>query len=107
VLAQSYFTNGFEVKYKAGEKEFKMILVGMEALADTQGAFTRYRQFVATSGKEVGDIKAPGEGGFAGKDSFYGEMAAVRSGSRIVIVLGVPSREAGTKAISELLLNIK
>jgi hypothetical protein len=107
VLAQSYLANAFEAKYKAGGKECKMILVTLENAAAAQDALAKYRQFVTTAGKDVKDAKAPGDGGFAGLDSFYGNMAAIRSGKRIVVALGFSSQEAGTKAIAELLGNIK
>jgi hypothetical protein len=107
VLAQSYLANGYEVKYQAGGKEYKMTLINLDTPAAAQAALARYRQFVATAGKDVKDIKAPGEGGFAGKDSFYGDMAAVRSGSRIAVALGAPSQEAATKAAAELLAKVR
>ena len=107
VLAQSYLTNGFEAKYKAGDQEYKMILVALESATAAQDAMARYRQFLTKGGKEVKELKAPGEGGFSGKDSFYGNMAAVRAGKNLVVVLGVASEEAGKKAIAELISNIK
>jgi hypothetical protein len=107
VLAQSYLENGFEAKYKAAGKDYKLILIVAENEPAAAEALARYRQFVSTAGKDVKDIKAPGEGGFSGKDSFYGNMAAVRSGNRVAIALGAPTPEAGTKALAELLGNIK
>ncbi len=107
VLGQSYFTNGFEAKYKTGGREYKMILVSMESSAAAQDALEHYHQFLAKGGKDVKDLKAPGEGGFSGKDSFYGSMAAIRAGKNIVVALGVPSEDAGVKTISEMLRNIK
>ena len=107
VLAQSYFTNGFEAKYKSGGKEYKMILVSMENPAAAQDALERYHQFLAKGGKDVKNLKAPGDGGFSGKDSFYGSMAAVRAGKNIVVALGVSSEDAGIKTISEMIRNIK
>jgi hypothetical protein len=107
VLAQGYLTNGFEAKYKAGDKEYKMVLVALESPAVAQDALAHYRQFLSTGGKDVKDLKAPGEGGFSGKDSFYGNMGAIRAGKNIVVALGVPSEDAGKKAIAELLSNIK
>jgi hypothetical protein len=107
VLAQSYLANGFEAKYKAGDKEYKMILVALESATAAQDAMARYRQFLTKGGKEVKDLKSPGEGGFAGKDNFYGNMAAVRAGKNLVVALGVASEEAGKKAIAELIGNIK
>jgi hypothetical protein len=107
VLAQSYLTNGFEAKYKAGDKEYKMILVALESATAAQDAMARYRQFLTKGGKEIKELKAPGEGGFSGQDSFYGNMAAVRAGKNLVVALGVASEEAGKKAIAELVGNIK
>jgi hypothetical protein len=107
VLAQSYFTNGFEARYKAGGKDCKMILVAMEGPAAAQTALARYQQFIAKNGKDVKELKAPGEGGFSGKGSFYGNMAAVRAGKNIVVALGVASEDAGKKMVAETVRNIK
>ncbi len=107
VLAQSYFTNGFEAKYSAAGKEYKLVLLTMESPSNAQDALRRYRQYVSTTGKEVKDLKAPGEGGFSGKDSFYGNMAAVRSGRNIAVALGVASEDAGRKLLAELIANIR
>jgi hypothetical protein len=107
VLAQSYLTNGFEAKYKAGDQESKMVLLALESATAAQDAMARYRQFLTKGGKEVKELKAPGEGGFSGKDSFYGNMAAVRAGKNLVVALGVASEEAGKKAIAELINNIR
>ncbi len=107
VLAQSYLANGFESKYRFGDKEGKLVLIEMESPASAQVALARYRQFESVDGRATKDIKTPGEGGFSGKDSFYGSMTAVRSGKNLVIALGMPSEETGKKMIGELLANIK
>lgn len=107
VLAQSYFTNGFESRYKAGEKEAKLILILMDSAAAAQDALTRYRQYVAKSGKDVLAITAPGDGGFAGKESFYGSIAAARAGKHVVVALGFPSEDACKKRLAEVVRNIK
>jgi hypothetical protein len=107
VLAQSYFTNGFQAMYKAGDKEYKMILVSLDDPAGARNALGLYRQFLSKGGKDVKDLKAPGDGGFSGQDSFYGNMAAIRAGKNIIVALGVPSEDAGIKAIKEMLGNIK
>jgi hypothetical protein len=108
VLAQSYLTNGFEARYKTGEKkDSKLILIAMESPAAAQDALTRYRQAVTKGGKDVRALKAPGDGGFAGKDGYYGTMAAVRAGKHIVVALGVVSEDVGKKQIAELVRNIK
>ncbi len=107
VLAQSYFANGFEAKYKAGGKEYKMILVSLDSSTAAQDALELYHQFLAKTGKDIKALKAPGEGGFSGKDSFYGSMAAIRAGKNIVVALGVASEDAAVKKISEMLRNVK
>jgi hypothetical protein len=108
VLAQSYLANGFETRYKTGEKkESKLILVTLDNDATAQDALGRYRQFVAKNGKDVKDLKAPGDGGFTGKDSFYGNLAAVRSGRHIVVALGTPSEQLGARQIAEVIANVK
>jgi hypothetical protein len=108
VLAQSYLTNGFESRYKGAEKkESKLVFMALESDAAAQDALTRYRQFVAKSGKDVRDIKAPGEGGFIGKDSFYGNVAAVRAGKNLVVALGAVTEEAGRKQLAEIVGNVK
>ena len=107
VLAQSYFTNGFEAKYKEGDKEYKMILISLESPNAAKEALARYRQFLSAGGKTVKDLAAPGEGGFTGTDSFYGNVATARSGKNIAVSLGTPSEEAGRKLVGDLLGNIK
>jgi hypothetical protein len=107
VLAQSYFTNGFVAKYKAGDKEPKMVFITLDNASAAQDALALYRQYLSKAGKNVKDLKAPGEGGFSGQDSFYGNMAAIRAGKNIVVALGVASEDAGKKLIAELLSNVK
>ena len=82
VLAQSYLANGFEAKYRVGDKEYKMVLVVLESATAAQDAMARYRQFLTKGAKEIMELKAPGEGGFSGRDSFYGNMAVVRAGEK-------------------------
>ena len=102
VLAQSYFANGFEARYKTGEKEHKLILVDLENEAAARDALTRYRQAVTKGGKDVRTLTAPGEGGFTGKDSFYGNLAAVRTGKYIAVALGAASEDAGRTQLGEI-----
>jgi hypothetical protein len=104
VLAQSYFSHGFQAKYKAAGKEYKMVLVTLESSAAAQEGMERYRLYVSAGGGKVAkELKAPGDGGFSGVDGFYGNMAAIRAGNNIVVVLGVPSEDSGIKMIAELL----
>ncbi len=102
VLGQSYFTRGFEARYKAGDREYRMILVILESPEAAQGAMARYRQFLSGGGKPVNDLAAPGQGGFAGRESFYGNIVAVRSGRHIAMVLGVDSEDEGKRLVAGL-----
>lgn len=107
VLAQSYLTNGFEAKYKSGDKESKLVLISLDSPSAAQDALARYRQFESTNGSAANDLKTPGDGGFSGKDSFYGNMLAVRAGKNLVVALGMASEDAGKTMAAELLGNIK
>jgi hypothetical protein len=107
VLAQSFLTNGFEVQYGPGPKPSRLTLVGLESAAAATDALARYRQAVAKGASDVRDLTAPGDGGFFAKDGFYGQLVAVRAGSRLAVALGVASEAAGTKQVAELLGNIE
>jgi hypothetical protein len=94
VLGQIYLKEGFEAKYKKGANESKLVIAlpGDEAVA--KEALVKYKQYTATSGKVAREITTPGDGGFVGKDSYYGNMAALRSGNWIVIALGGASTDS-------------
>ena len=96
VLGQRYFTSGFEATYRTGNSESKLVIAlpGDEAAA--REALDRFREYTASSGKVERSMTTPDGGeivGFAGTDSYYGNMAAVRSGNRIFISLGEASTE--------------
>jgi len=111
VLAQSYFTNGFEARYKAatppGAKESKLVIVALESPAAARDGLARYREAVSKGGKDIHGLQAPGEGGFAGKDGFYGNLVAVRSGRHVAVALGVSSEDAGRKQLAGLIGRMK
>ena len=91
VLGQRYFKDGFESVYKTGDRESKLVIAlpGDEDAA--KEAIVKYKEFTASSGKVAREVTTPGDGGFVGTDGYYGNMAAVRSGSRIFISLGESS----------------
>jgi hypothetical protein len=93
VLGQIYFKEGFEAKYKRGGVESKIVIAlpGDEAAA--KEALDKYKKYTATGGKVAREFATPGNGGFVGKDNYYGNMAAVRSGNRIIIALGGSSTD--------------
>ena len=107
VLAQSYLTNGYEAKYKAGAKEHKLVLVAMDSEAAARDGVARYREAIGKGGKGVKKLAGPGEDGFAAKDDFYGNIAAVRSGTHIIVALGHPSEEMGKKQLAEVVGKLK
>lgn len=107
VLGQSYLTEGFEARYRRGTAESKLVIVSAPDEERAKDALARYRQFIAAGGGVQRELSAPGDGGFAGKDSYYGPMAAVRSGTRIVIALGGPSIDAALGQIKETIARMR
>jgi hypothetical protein len=107
VLAQSYLTNGYEAKYKSGAKEAKLVLVALDSPEAAKDGLARYREAVAKGGKDIKAVAAPGDGGFAGKDSFYGSIAALRAGRHIVVALGFATEEACRKQAGEVVARVK
>ena len=106
VLGQSYFVNGFEAKYRVRGTDYRMILLVLESPAAAERALARYREFLTGGGKAVTDLAAPGQGGVAGTEDFYGSVTAVRSGRYAAMILGnLPENEA-KRLVEELLRNI-
>ena len=106
VLAQSYLSNGFEVRYKAGAKESRLVLVAADSPAAATEALGRYRQAFEKSAKAVKDVPAPGEGGFTGADTLYGNVTAVRSGKYLAVSLGAPSDAVARAQLAALVKNV-
>ena len=104
VLGQRYFGSGLEAVYKTHDRESKIVIAlpGDEEAA--KEAMDRYKEFTASSGKVSREVTEPGDGGFVGTDSYYGNMAAIRSGSRIFISLGEDSAD---KALAQAAAGIK
>ena len=96
-----------EARYKAGTKQSRLVLIVLDTPAQAQDAIARYRQSVSKDGKNTKGLPAPGEGGFAGKDRFYGNLAAVRQGKHVVIALGTVDEETARKQLAQLSGNIK
>jgi hypothetical protein len=107
VLAQSYFTNGFEAQYKAGAKESKLVLVPMASPAAAREALGRYRDAVSQGKGAARALRAPGDEGFAGEDSFYGAIVAARRDRFIAVALGAVSEDAGRRQVADILREIK
>ncbi len=106
VLGQSYLVNAFEARYQAGGEEYKIILASLEDSDTATESLARYRQFISQNQTETRDLEGPGDGGFTGQDSFYGNVLAIRSGNRILVVLGAPSESSGKNLLSQTLGNI-
>ena len=103
VLGQNYLTGAFEAQYGSGDAAWKLTLIPFEGTAQATSAFARYREFVTSNGEIVRGLKAPGDGGFVGKDGFYGLIVAVRAGSSIAVALGPPSEQVGGDMVTRLL----
>ncbi|NLT66675.1 MAG: hypothetical protein GXX84_08740 [Acidobacteria bacterium] len=93
VLGQAYLKEGFEAKYRRGGSETKLVVTTPGDTESAKEALARYRQFTAGSGEVTRDLTSPADGGFVGKDSYYGHMAAIRSGNRIIVALGGSSQD--------------
>jgi hypothetical protein len=107
VLGQSYLEEAFEARYRQGNTESKVVVASFRDSEQARAALAKYRQFIASSGEVQQDLNSPADGGFAGKDSFYGHMAAVRSGSRIVIALGGPSADFALSRVKAAVPNVR
>jgi hypothetical protein len=107
VLGQSYLSDAFEARYRQGSGEYKIVVISLPDSDQAREALAKYREFIASGGQVQQDLTAPADGGFAGKDSFYGSMAAVRQGNRIAVLLGGPSVEFDLSRIKATLSNIK
>jgi len=103
VLAQSYLSNGFEAEYRDGAKPWKLLLVALDADEDAAAALDRYRAFLASSGPAPQRITAPGQGGFVGKDGYYGLVVAARAGRHIGVAVGAPTERQAIAQLSALL----
>jgi len=103
VLAQGYLSNGFEAEYGDGKASWKLVLVALEDEAAASSALDRYRTFLGSSGPAPRALTAPGRGGFAGKDSYYGLVVAARSGRELGIAVGAPSERQAQSHLSALL----
>jgi hypothetical protein len=107
VLGQTYLTNGFEARYKAGTTESRLVLIVLGSPSAARDAMTRYRQSVSKDEKNTRALTAPGEGGFAAQDRFYGHLAAVRQGKHIVVALGTADEAQARKQLAEVVARIK
>ena len=107
VLGQSYLTNGFEARYKAGTSEWRLVLVALDDAATAQDAMARYRRSVSKDEKNARQLTAPGDGGFAAKDRFYGNIGAVRKGRYLVVSLGAADEVLAGKQLAEVVASIE
>jgi len=103
VLAQSYLSNGFEAEYRDGAKPWKLVLVVFDADDAAAAALDRYSAFLASSGPAPRRITAPGQGGFVGKDGYYGLVVAARAGRHMGVAVGAPSERQAMTQLSALL----
>ncbi len=107
VLGQTCFSTGFEARYKAGAKESRLVLIVLDTPAQARDAMARYRQSLSKDGNDTRDLVTPGEGGFAGKDRFYGNLAAVRQGRRVVVALGTVDEATARRQLAQMVGNIR
>jgi hypothetical protein len=105
-IGQSYLERVFEAEYRDGQATVKLATAGFDTPEAAGNALARYKAFIASSGKVRSDIGKPGDGGFVGDENYYGRVAAVRTGSRLVFVLGASSDAAGIRLVDEFLSRV-
>ncbi|RPJ83003.1 MAG: hypothetical protein EHM13_08200 [Acidobacteria bacterium] len=105
-VGQSYLERVFEAEYRGGQATLKLATADFDTPEAASDFLARYKAFIATSGKVRSDIGKPGDGGFVGDEDFYGRVAAVRTGKRLVFVLGASSDAAGIALMDELLARV-
>ncbi len=107
VLGQSFLANAFEAQYQEGPSTHRLLMIDFDTPDAAAEGLARYKTFIGTGGKVTGDLRAPGEGGFTGTDSFYGAVCAVRSGRLVFVALGVPSHKAGLALIQACVTRLR
>ncbi len=107
VLGQSYLLNGFEARYRAEGKGYRVILIILDGPEAAQHAMARYRDFLSGGRRTVNDLAAPGQGGFSGKEDYYGNTVAIRSGRYIAMILGDLPEKDEKKLVAEFVGNIR
>jgi hypothetical protein len=96
VLGQGYLVNAFQAQYTSGTGGATLVVIPFDTPAAATAALARYRAFVAANGRIRTALKRPGDEGFAGDAGFHGRLVAVRSGSRLLVVLGATDDAAAT-----------
>jgi len=107
VLGQTYFTHGFEARYKAGANESRLVLVVLDSAANARDALARYRKDMSKDEAPARELTAPGEGGFAVTHRFYGNLAAVRQGRHIVVALGTADEALASKRLAAVVASLR
>lgn len=97
VLGQTYLREAFEARYRSGGGETRVVVLSPGGEAAAREALDKYRIFTATGGEVIREVSSPGDGGFVGKDAYYGPMAALQSGGRVAIALGGTSADAALR----------
>jgi hypothetical protein len=111
VLGQSYLANGFEAGYagppranaRPPEATWRLLLIPFETDAEAADALDRYRGFLASAGSPPRSMASPGEGGFSGRDGYYGLVVAARSGRYMGIAVGAASERQALSHLASLL----
>jgi hypothetical protein len=106
VLGQSYLRNAFEVQYQSEGTDYKIVAVLAEDEEAARSGLSKYKEFLSGAGDQKA-LEGLGDEGFVGEDRFYGKVVAARSGSNLLIVLGPPSEEVGTSALTAMLGKMK
>ncbi len=99
VLGQAFLANAFEARYADGSKNAKLTVIAFDSAEAAGRALAGYRTFIESTGGPTRPLAAPGDGGFAGTDAYYGTVVAARAGSSFAVAASVSSEKAGAALI--------
>lgn len=100
-LGQSMFANAFEAKYAGAPEPSTLVIVPFASAEAARGALAKYEAFLGGAAKGAKKLSAPGDGGFTARESYYGLIVAVRSGSSLIISLGAAAEAAATALVTD------
>ena len=107
VLGQDYLANAFSVNYKVDDTEYQLFLILGENAETAQKNIQSYKEFLSEYGEMTGDTVAVGDESFIGKESWYGTILFVRTGSYIVGSVGLDDLPKAEKYITTIVAGLK
>jgi hypothetical protein len=98
-LGHKFLVEAVSASYKVGEAVATLHIADLGTPGKAAGGLAKLREFEASTGHGLADRIGVGDGGFAVRDSYYGEMVVARSSRFLVIGL---SEKATRGTVEEL-----